>query len=136
MREGCTDFHAEKAPPRHIRHSQLSDLISRAVRKAQIPAVKEPLYLSREDGKRPDEATLIPWAEGKPLAWDVTVPDTFAPSHLSNTYLTAGAVADKAAVSKTAKYDKLRGTHLFFPMAIETGGSWNAQATELIQEIG
>ena len=66
---------------RHIRHSQLNDLIWRAVRKAQIPAVKEPLGLSREDGKRADGATLIPWAQGTPLAWDVTVPDAFAPSH-------------------------------------------------------
>ena len=69
-------------------------------------------------------------------AWDVTVPDIFASSHLANTSVTAGAATDKAAVSKTAKYDKLRGTHLFFPVAIETGGPWNAQATELIQEIG
>ena len=109
----------------HIRNSQLTDLILRAVRKAQIPAVDELLGLTREDGKRPDGATLIPWAQGNPLAWNVTVPDTYAPSHLQNTSLTAGAAADKAAVSKTAKYDKLRGTHLFFPVAIETGGSWN-----------
>ena len=96
------------------------------VRKVQIPAIKEPLGLTPEDGKRPDSATLIPWAQGKPLAWDVTVPDTYVPPHLPNTSLTAGAAADKAAVNKTAKYDKLRGTHLFFPVAIETGGPWNA----------
>ena len=44
---------------------------------------------------------------------------------IKNTSLTAGAAADKAAVSKTAKYEKLRGTHLFFPVAIVTGGPWN-----------
>ena len=130
---GLHGLSCRKSTPRHIRSSQLNDLIWRAVRKAQIPAVKEPLDLKREYGKRPDEASLIPWTQGKPLAWDVTVPVTFAPSHLPNTSLTG---ADKAAVSKTAKYDNLRGTHLFFPVAIETGGQWNAQATELIQEIG
>ena len=109
----------------HIRHSQLNDLIWRAVRKAQISAIKEPLGLTREDGKRPYGATLFSWAQGKPLTWNVTVPDTFAPFHLPNTSLTAGAAADKAAIDKTAKYDKLRGTHLFFPMEIETEGPWN-----------
>jgi len=59
--------------------------IRRAVKGAQIPAVKEPPGLLRSDGKRPDGATLIPRAKGKLTAWDVTVPDTFAESHLSST---------------------------------------------------
>ena len=79
---------------------------------------------------RPDGATLIPWAQGKPLARDVTAPDTYAPSHLSNTSLRAGAATDKAVVSKTAKYDKLRGTHMFFPVASETGGPWNERTSD------
>ena len=46
--------------PRHIGYSQLNDLIWQAVKKAQIPASKEPIGLSRADGKRPDGATLVP----------------------------------------------------------------------------
>ena len=38
------------------------------------------------------------------LAWDVTVPDTYADSHLADTATTAGAAADKAASNKEAKY--------------------------------
>ena len=132
---GLHGLSGRKSTPGHTRHSQLNDLIWRAVRIVQIPAVKEPVSLTREDRMRPDGATLIPWAQDKPLAWDVTVPDTFAPSHLLNISLTAGAAADKAAASKTAKYEKMRGTHLFLPVAIETGGPWNAQATGLVQEI-
>jgi len=52
-------------------------------KRAAIPAVKEPAGLSRDNGKRPDGVTLLPWAKGKPLAWDVTVPDTYADSHLA-----------------------------------------------------
>jgi len=66
--------------------------------------VKEPAGLSHDDGKRPDGATLLPWAKGKPLALDVTVPDTYADSHLDDTATTAGAAADKAAGNKEAKY--------------------------------
>jgi len=62
--------------------------------------VKEPPGLSRDDGKRPDGVTLLPWAKGKPLAWDVTVPDTYADSHLADTATTAGAAAGKAASNK------------------------------------
>ena len=40
---------------------------------AGIPATKEPTGLVRQDGKRPDGLTLIPWQGGKSLVWDVTV---------------------------------------------------------------
>ena len=40
----------------------------------------------RSDNKRPDRTTLLPWAKGKPVAWDVTIPDTYAA--VSYTHLT------------------------------------------------
>ena len=43
-----------------------------------MPAVEEPVNLMWDDYKRPDGTTLLPWARGKPMAWDVTVPDTLA----------------------------------------------------------
>ena len=73
------------------------------MKKAQYPAVKEPVGLSRSDGKRPDGATQIPWTRGKPLAWDITVPDTFANSYIGDTSTRATEAADKAAANKTAK---------------------------------
>ena len=69
----------------------------RAIKKAQVPASREPVGMSREDAKRPDGATLIHWARSKPMAWDVTVPDTYAQSHLDSTSQQAGAAADNAA---------------------------------------
>ena len=122
--------------PRQQRHSQMNDIIWTAIKRAQIPATKEPIGLFRHDNKRPDGVTQIPWARGKPMAWDVTVPDTFAQSHIQNTSAEAGAAANHAAAAKTAKYLMLEDTHLFIPVAIETGGAWNVQAIELVQEIG
>jgi len=55
---------------------QMNDIIWRAVKRAQIPAVKEPAGLLRSDGKRPDGVILIPWAKGKLI---------LAESHLSST---------------------------------------------------
>jgi len=114
----------------------MNDIIWRAIKKAQIPVVKEPVGMMLHDGKRPDGGTLIPWAKGKPMAWDVTIPDTFAESHIHDTAITPGSAARQAAVNKVEKYHELVNSHIFFPVAIETAGSWHHQAVELIQEIG
>ena len=60
--------------------------------------------MSRADEKRPDGATLVPWTCGKPLAREVTVPDTYAASHLPSTSVSACAAAKKSAANKTTKY--------------------------------
>jgi len=70
------------------------------------------------------------------LIFDVTVPDTYAESNLHDTACRPGAAADKAAANKSSKYCDLAGTHLFFPIAIETAGTWNQMADELVQEVG
>jgi len=51
-----------------------------------------------------------------------------------DTATTAGAVADKAAGNKEAKYRQLANSHIFVPVAIESAGTWNHQAVELVQE--
>ena len=68
----------KKAPGRIARHQVLNDIIWRSMGSAGITATKEPSGLVREDGKRPDGLTLIPWQCGKSLAWDVTVVSTLA----------------------------------------------------------
>jgi len=84
----------------------------------------------------PDGVTLIPWARGKPMAWDVTIPDTFAESHLHEIAITPGAAANQAAMNKITKYAELSYTHIFFPVAIEIAGPWHLTAVELVQEWG
>ena len=53
------------------RQAWLNDLIYRALIRSEIPAVKEPQGLSRNDGKRPDGLTLVPWQSGRSATWDV-----------------------------------------------------------------
>jgi len=101
-----------------------------------VPAVKEPVSLMLNDNKRPDGTTLLPWARWKPMAWDVTVPDTYTESHITNTSTTPGAAAHRAAQKKTDKYANLSSTHVFYPFAVETAGAWHEMAIELTQEIG
>ena len=63
----------KKAPGRVARHQVLNDIILRAINAADVPAVKEPSGLNRQDG-----LSVIPWQSGKPLLWDVTVASTLA----------------------------------------------------------
>ena len=65
------------------------------------PAVKEPSGLDRQDGKRPDGLTLIPWHGGRSLLWDVTVVSPLAASYVDRAATDAGTVADMAATRKT-----------------------------------
>ena len=54
---GLHELSCWKSGPRHIRHSQLNDLIWRAVKRAQIPATKQPIGLSRST--RRDQMVLL-----------------------------------------------------------------------------
>jgi len=48
----------------------------------------------------------------------------------------SGLAADQAAQQKMDKYSMLLSTHIFSPVAVETAGTWNGLAIELVQEIG
>ena len=98
--------------------------------------MKEPLGLSRTDGKRPDGVTMIPWVRGRCLAWDITSPDTLAPSHVINSAYTAGSAAALAEVKKTTKYTDISRSHIFVPLAFETMGTWGYQCRAFINELG
>jgi len=53
------------------------------------------------------------------MAWDVTVPDTYAESHIARQPNT-----------------ELCPSHIIFvPVAVETAGTWGQSAIELVQEI-
>jgi len=55
---------------------------------------------------------LLPSSTGKPMAWDVTVPDTYADSHIDKTAVRPGAAADKAGQTKIDKYVRVASIHL------------------------
>ena len=72
-----------------------------------MPPTKEPANLILQNEKRSDGSTLTPWSRGKPMASDVTVPDTYAESHTGDTATWAGAAANQVLGNKIAKYDVL-----------------------------
>jgi hypothetical protein len=133
---GLHGFSCAKGAGRQQRHGMINDVLWRTFTRAKIPAIKEPNGLSRSDGKRPDGVTIIPWQRGLCLAWDVTVPDTFATSYRHLTSESAGAAAEQAARNKEKKYAEIARSHHFVPVAVETAGSWDTDSLEFVQELG
>jgi hypothetical protein len=85
----------------------LNNILRIACATANIPAILEPDGICRDDGKKPDGLTLIPWSKGKCLLWDATCADTMASSYINSTSHSAGAAANSRELAKRRKYSGL-----------------------------
>jgi len=66
---------------------------------------------------------------GKPLVWDFTCRDTFAPSSMIGSTSIAGYAASRGESDKRKRYEFLSGRYTFVPVACGKDGH------HLIQEI-
>ena len=117
------------------RHTQLNIIIKEALKSASIPSILEPQGLSRTDGKRPDGLSIIPWANGRLLAWDATCWDSFAPSHIYTAASGPGALADMAAQRKLETYKDISQSHVFIPVALESTGAFGSHASDFFHQL-
>jgi hypothetical protein len=133
---GTHGLSCRQAAGRLSRHNSVNSLIKRALASAEIPSRLEPTALERNDGKRPDGMSLVPWKEGRCLVWDFTCPDTLATSHRNVAISGQGKVARNAEEKKRSKYSKLLATHFFIPIAVESLGALGDEALIFFREIG
>ena len=114
-----------KSAGRFSRHSNLNALIKQSLSSTHIPSVLEPRHLYRTDQKRPDGLTLVPWADGKQLLWDVTVVDSLAPYRINAVSVcnpcTAAAEAEERKIDKYKEH--VNDGYLFQPLAFEIQGA-------------
>ena len=129
---GTHGLACRKSAGRHVRHNAVNDLIKRALASANVPSILEPSSLSGDDGKRPDGLTIVPWANGRCMVWDFTCPDTMAASHLNRAVMSPGAVANDAESRKSLKYQSLAVLYRFTPIAVETLGALDDEATDCL----
>jgi hypothetical protein len=118
-----------------MRHNAVNDLIKRALASANVPALLKRKSLCRDDGKRLDGLSVLPWANGRCLVWDFTCPDTLADSHLNRAVLSPSAVANDAEHRKTMKYCSLASLYRF-TLAIRTLGALGDEASTLLCNLG
>ena len=96
--DGWHEVSCLKSAGRFSRHSNLNALIKQRLSSTRIPSVLEPRHLYRTDQKRPDGLTLVPWAVGKQLLWDVTVVHSLAPCRIN-----AGSVCNPGTAAAEAE---------------------------------
>ena len=124
---------------RQARHHLVNDIVWRALCTSGVPSTKEPPGLLRDDGKRPDGMTMIPWTSGKPVTWDVTVVSPLAQSYMGSGRRggwTPGWAAEQAAARKTEKYSGLSSGFMFQPIAFECLGAINSSGVEFLSDLG
>ena len=114
-----------KSAGRFFRHSSLNALVKQSLSSILIPSVLEPRHLYRTNQKQPDGLTLVPWAVGKQLLWDVTVVDSLAPCRINaGSVCNPGTAAAEAEERKNDKYkDLVDDGYLFQPLALEIQGA-------------
>ena len=101
-----------------------------------MPNQREPPGFVMGGMKRPDGMSLIPWKNGKYLAWDITCNDTLATTYVTITSVTAGGLANWSEDRKLEHYKDLGDRYIMTPIAIETMGSWGQISLEFIKELG
>lgn len=135
-KNGLHGLSCKKSAGRFPCHSEVNNILCRALQTANIPSRLEP-PLFREDGKRADGVTLIPWSKGKMLVWDATIRDTLAPSYVHSSSIRAGNLARRAASAKVNDYKKvIENNYIFLPFACETLGPWCTEAVKFIKNLG
>lgn len=133
---GYHSLTCKKSMGRLVRHKQANDLIQRALNSAGCPSILEPLGVSRNDGKRPDGMSLVPWSHGRSLCWDFTCCSTLASSNLEFSIQGAAKMAEKAEKLKATKYSNLNDSLIFVPICIETLGTFGPSASTFLSNIG
>jgi len=133
---GLHGFVCKQAPGRITRHCVINDVMAWSLTTTGVQVTKEPCWLTRTDGRRPDG---LPWLLGKPgsrwlgTSWYSAHWQTrMATCHLKS----AGGAAEAAASRKTSKYADLPATRIFQPLAFETHGTTRSSAIDFLNAVG
>ena len=135
--DGWHGLSCRKSAGSFSRHSNLNAFIKHSLSSTHIPSVLEPRHLYRTDQKRPGGLTLVPWADGKQLLWDVTVVDSLAPRRINaGSVCNPGTAAAEAEEQKIDKYkDLVNDGYLFQPLAFEIQGAAGPSTEVFLSEL-
>ena len=138
---GLHSFVCRRAPGRSARNHALNDLVARFFATAGTPVTKEPTWLFRTDGKRPDGLKHSSHGRAASLyaGRNVHMPSgkiTGSLGNVTGSACEAGAAAELAASCKEEKYASIGSAYLFAPIAVETLGPMNTSDCQLFSYVG
>jgi hypothetical protein len=134
---GIHGLSCSKSSGRFFKHTAINSIINRSLISIHVYSTLKPNGPSRDDGKRPDGLTLVPWTKGQPLVWDVTIVDTLAGSYVLKTPEVSGFAAEMACKRKHSKYSSIiSSNYIFKGLVFETLGPWFKETIDFINVIG
>jgi hypothetical protein len=119
------------------RHHQLARCVAQYCAAAGLQAVAEQGGTRGHDASRPADVLVSPWPGGKPAAFDLTVRSPHRQDIVHLAGLHGGAAAARGEADKHARNDakcQVAGW-VCIPLAVETYGSWGAEATTALREL-
>jgi hypothetical protein len=116
------------------RHNAVRDALWHGVLTVGGQAVREPVGLHLEDGRRPDLQIVFP---GEHILTDVVVSHPLAPSLIERASGGATRTAQYAQERKRTKYEKTAAFHeaRLLPFAVESFGGLAPDAVTLLKEL-
>ena len=118
----CLGHHGlscNRSASRIARHASINDIIRRALVSAGVPAVLEPIGLARDDGKRPDGMTIMPWKLGRPLCGMQHASTPLRHPIFLARRVVLGRLLPGAENLKRRKYNNLLGTYILSRLGLK-----------------
>ena len=115
---GVHGLSCRKSTGKFFRHSQVNDLIKRALSSAHLPSILEPNDVSHSDGKRPDEMTVYTCKNGRIMMWGFNCSDTIALSHIKIFSAFPRKLAESAETAKLRKYCNFSAGYEITPIGV------------------
>ena len=126
----------QKISLRSRRHDALRDVIFQALL-VHNKGTRRKQRSSSENYSRPDDVYHPNFLFGRPAYFDVTVCNSFQQRFVLHSASNAGFAALEGEISKCMKYDTqvFSSGALFFPLAVESFGSWLDVSLDTLKTI-
>ena len=123
-------------PLRLKRHSALCDILCQYLLVDNAGSCREQCFSSKSND-RPGDVFHPDFLQGKAAYFDISVRNSFTTCFINNCSTKAGAAAEAGEVQKDLHYDSdvTNAGASFYPMIVETYGTWSTYSLEIIKVI-